>query len=83
MSGMAKSKKLSPVSVPTTPINKFRSKSLESDIFFYPRKSRNIHNQVKISEEIDCDSRTIKKEKIVEKANLEDMLRNRKKQEIQ
>ena len=69
MSGIAKSKKLDTGSVPTTPINKFRSKSLESDIFFYPRKSKNIHHQVKVLEGVDSDSRTIKKEKNVDKVN--------------
>ena len=38
MNGMVKSKRLEKKSAPTTPINKCRSKSVENDIFFDPRR---------------------------------------------
>ena len=53
MSGLVKSKRLEKMSVPTTPINKYRSKSMESDIFFYPRNLVKNNRLTKAVEEVN------------------------------
>lgn len=68
MSGMIKSRRLEILSAPTTPINKFRSKSVESDIFYNPKKMERVKGIKNAFQNVDIDSRTIKKSKILENA---------------
>lgn len=68
MSGMIKSRRLEILSAPTTPINKFRSKSVESDIFYNPKKVERVKGIKNGFQNVDIDSRTIKKSKILENA---------------
>ena len=68
MSGIIKSRRLELMSAPTTPINKFRSKSVESDIFYHPKKWDKIKAVKNAFANVDIDSRTIKKSKILENA---------------
>lgn len=68
MSGMIKSRRLEILSAPTTPINKFRSKSVESDIFYNPKKMERVKGIKNGFQNVDIDSRTIKKSKILENA---------------
>lgn len=82
MSGLVKSKRLEKVTPPVTPINKVRSKSAENNIFFYPRKPFNSYIPTKIMEEVDCESKTIKKEKSSDSPNLDELISGKRKGEL-
>jgi len=65
MSGMVKARRLEISEPPTTPINKFRSKSVESDIFYHPKKMEKGKAAKNAFTAVDIDSKTIKKSKIL------------------
>ena len=53
---------------PITPIAKFRSKSMERDIFYYPEISLG----GKVGRQLEGESKTIKKYKAIEKGKSEE-----------
>jgi hypothetical protein len=63
MSGVVKSKRLEKTAAPTTPIPKYRSKSAERDVFFYPRANSKLPQPKFYIDLAESDSRTIKKSK--------------------
>ena len=60
MSGVVKSKR-EEMEAPITPISKYRSKSMERDIFYYPE----IAMGSKVGRQLEGESKTIKKSKII------------------
>ena len=65
MNGMVKSKRHQAMSVPTTPTNKIRAKTLEASPFYHPKLQKPLQGQTFKSQISEVDSRTIKKSKII------------------
>jgi hypothetical protein len=61
LSGIIKSKRMKTFDPPTTPINKYRSKSLDNEIFFYPKHPHKKFQSTLSNHLVETDSRTIKK----------------------
>ena len=77
MSGVVKSRR-EELQAPITPIAKFRSKSMERDIFYYPQISLG----GKVGRQLEGESKTIKKSKITEKGKAEEGKQVKLKEEV-
>lgn len=67
LKGVAKSKGISHPHTPTSHINRYRSKSVENDLFFYPNHPQKIIKSKFYGLQLATDTRTVKKGYILQK----------------